>query len=149
MIVAVSTAPPVIASGNVGLADGRQLRGQGAEAGGLIRGRRRTASRKVTPEITVAWRAVQPATHGGSRLEISRRTQPFAFRMKNSFSASIKAAYRSNRSRAGWPARTPGSKARSAERRTQKSSSVAQASTRGHDDGSRSAMRPGMPTRSA
>ncbi len=99
-------------------------------------GSRRTASRKVTPDIAATWSWVQSVTQAGSRLESSRSTQPIALRMKNSFSASIGSAYRVNRGRSGCPARMPRSSASRAERRTQKSPSTAHPSMTGHDRGS-------------
>jgi len=100
------------------------------------------ASRKVTPDISLAWAAVQLVTQAGSRLLTSRAAQPIALRMKNSFSASIEIAYRSKRARSGRPERIPGSRARTADRRTQKSASVAHPSMRGHPVGSCSATVP-------
>ena len=51
--------------------------------------------------------------------------------MKNSFSASIGVAYRSNRTWSGRPCLIPGSSVSRADRRTQKSSSTAHASISG------------------
>jgi len=57
-----------------------------------------TASRSVTPEARCARGASHAATISGLRLAVSRRTQPMALRMKNSFSSRIWSAYRKKRS---------------------------------------------------
>src|ERR1700745_357833 len=58
-----------------------------------------------------------------------------ALEMKNSFSASIGVAYRSNRSWSRPPRLIPGSSVSRADRRTQKSSSAAHASISGQASG--------------
>jgi hypothetical protein len=65
-----------------------------------------------------------------------------ALEMKNSFSASIGVAYRSNRSWSRPPCLILGSSVSRADRRTQKSSSVAHASISGQASGWTSAIGP-------
>jgi hypothetical protein len=88
-----------------------------------------TASRIVTPEARCTRGASHAATSAGRRFPVSRRIQPMAFLMKNSFSASMLSAYRLNRAKSPSPRRSGPSSASIADLRSQKSSSAAHRSS--------------------
>ena len=101
-----------------------------------------TASRTVTPEARRARGSSHSKTSSGRLLAVSRSTQPIALRMKNSVSSSIPSAYRANRAKSPPPRRSGTSRASSADRRIQRSGSLAQRSSTAPSSGWRSTSPP-------